>query len=143
MSSSASEPANMHTAVRSLLGKESVTVTVYGECMQPLIRDSAQLQVTPSRFYLPGDVVVALSPTGSYLVHRVIGMYRKAGILKIVTRADNGSRPDSAVCLDALLGKVSGGDCHADAVSVPLVHRLRGVRHFICFIAARYAGRAR
>ena len=125
--------------MRSLLGKEAVTVTVHGECMQPLIRDRAQLQVTPARCYLPGDVVVVLSSTGTYLVHRVLGIYWKGGAIKILTRADNSTRPDSAVGLDALLGKVSGGSCRPSVVHVPLKHRLTAVSRFLCFAAARFA----
>lgn len=105
--------------------------------MMPLIKNNSRVQVTPARLYWPGDVVVALSPGKQYLVHRVIGVYRRSGTFKILTRADNAARPDTAVRPDAILGKVSGGSCHPHSVKVPISHRLTATMHCLRFLTSR------
>jgi phage repressor protein C with HTH and peptisase S24 domain len=134
----------LHQTVRRLTDGESVTVTARGDCMVPWIENGAGVQVTPARFYWPGDVVVVLSGNNQYLIHRVIGLYRRSGKVKILTQADTALRPDGAVDSDDVLGRVSGGCCHACAVSVPFVHRLKASARFIRFIIAffvkKYSG---
>jgi hypothetical protein len=125
--------ARIHETLQQLAGNEPVTVTVQGACMVPLIADKARVQVVRARVYWPGDVVVALSPQNQYLVHRVIGVYRKSGTLKVVTQADSASSPDSAVFVDKVLGRVSGGCCHPHVICVPLSHRLSALGRFFCF----------
>ncbi len=130
-------PVQLHKTIRQLSGSESITVTVQGECMEPLLYNNARVQVIPARWYWPGDIVVALSPGSQYQVHRVIGAYWRLGICKILTQADNAAWPDNAVLPDALLGKVSGGSCHAHAVNVPISHRLRALKCFLRFVVVR------
>lgn len=126
-------PVRIHEAIRLLTGNEALTVTVRGECMMPLITNNARVQVTKTRLYWPGDMVVVLSPRNQYLVHRVIGVYWYSGTFRILTQADNAVRPDAAVPPDALLGKVSGGSCHPHAVKIPIFHRLRATMRFLRF----------
>jgi len=126
-----------HDTVQKLIGREPLTVTVKGECMLPLIESDAQLQITPARFYWPGDVVVALSGSGQYLVHRVIGVYRTSSKLKVMTQADSASRHDAATEIGAILGKVTGGCCHPHVVSVPLTHRVKALKCFAIAIGTR------
>jgi len=121
---------SMHDAVRQLTRDETVTVTVKGECMMPWIENDARLQITPAKFYWPGDVVVALSKNSHYLVHRVIGGYWRTGRLKLLTQADSALRSDVAVLPGDILGRVTGGSCHPYTVSVPLSHRLKTL---LCF----------
>lgn len=129
-------PVQIHKIIQQLSGSEPITVTVQGECMMPLIQNNSRVQVTSARLYWPGDVVVVLSPGRQYLVHRVIGVYRRSGTFRILTQADNAVRPDTAVQPDALLGKVSAGSCHRHAVKVPISHRLAATIHFLHFLTS-------
>ena len=128
----------LHDTIRQLVDCGSVTVTVRGECMTPLINNNSRLRVTPARLYWPGDVVVALTADNRYQVHRVIGVYRHSGTFRILTQADNGAGPDPAVPAAALLGKVAGGSCHPHAVKIPICHRLRAMTRFLRLLASRF-----
>lgn len=136
-------PVQLHKIIRQLSGSEPITVTVQGECMMPLMNNNAKVQVTPARWYWPGDVVVVLSPGSQYLVHRVIGVYWRSGTCRILTQADNAASPDTAVPPDALLGKVSGGSCHPHAVKVPIFLRLAATMHFLRFLTSRLLRKSR
>lgn len=122
-----------HNAIRQLAGSEMVAVTVKGDCMAPWIKNDSRVQVSPARFFWPGDVVVVLSQHKQYLAHRVIGAYGRFGRVKVLTQADASLRPDTAVAISAILGKVSGGLCHPHVVSVPLHHRLKAMLRFVQF----------
>ncbi len=121
----------IHRAVRRLTGSEPVTVTARGDCMVPWIENGARLQVTPVRFYWPGDVIVFQSASG-LRVHRMIGFYRRRGIAKVLTRADSGYRPDAAVPLQCVLGKVTS--VNDMPLSIPLKTRIISVGHFTQFV---------
>ena len=124
------KPYWLHNMVRQLAGDDTVAVTVKGDCMMPWIESDSLVHVTPLNTYWPGDIVVVLSRQGQYLAHRVIGLYKKQGQVKVLTQADSSFTPDTAVHLNAVLGRVSGGHCHPHAVSVPLHHRLKAL---LCF----------
>ncbi len=130
-----SAPGGTHQILQTLMQKDSVTVHVCGMCMAPLITADAQLRVRRRRIYLPGDIVVFTTADNRYLVHRIIGLYRKGGRWKYLTQADNCARPDAAIGQDALLGRVTAGDCLTQAVRVPLFHRLRALARFFHFAA--------
>ena len=136
----ARSPSERHRAVRRAVGGDPVTITVKGGCMAPWIEDDARVEVTPAAFYWPGDVVVALSADGRYLVHRVIGCYRRSAGLKVLTQADAAVWPDAAVSPAQILGRVSGGECHPRIVSVPLAHRLKALFRFARFGIRRSVG---
>ncbi len=123
----------VHAAVQQAVQGDCVAVTVQGDCMAPLIKNDALVRISPARWYWPGDVVVVLAGNGRYLVHRVIGVYRKSAQIKVVTQADSAPCPDTAVYMDEVLGRVSGGCCHPHVIHVPLSHRLRAVWRFIRF----------
>jgi len=113
-----------------LTGREPVTVTARGDCMVPWIESGARLQVTPAWFYWPGDVMVFQSAKG-LLVHRMIGFYRRRGVAKVLTRADSGNRPDAAVPLQCVLGKVTS--VNDIPLSIPLKTRIISLGYFIQF----------
>lgn len=126
----------MHSAVRSLTRDETFTVTVKGECMLPWIENGTPLHITQARFYWPGDVVVALSRNGHYLVHRVIGVYHRQGGVRLLTQADSALLPDISISSSDILGKVTGGGCHPYVISVPFSHRLKALLRFAHFSVA-------
>ncbi len=132
----------IHTVLRKIIRQESLTVTVQGNCMEPLLEDGARVEVRRKKFYLPGDVVVILSPSGCYLVHRFLGCYPGQGTVRFVTRADNGFRPDGAVAAGAVLGRVTGGQCRPQAFQVPLGTRIRALGRFTALIVERCIQRA-
>jgi phage repressor protein C with HTH and peptisase S24 domain len=109
---------------------EPITVTINGDCMQPLLHPGAQIEVCSARRYLPGDIVVLLAPDGHYLVHRVLGVYRRKGHRKLLTQADAATRPDRADSPDRVIGRVCGGECDPRVMEIPLVHRLQAI---VCF----------
>ena len=121
----------LHHRVRQIAGDESLAVTIKGDCMTPWIESDSLVHVAPCRIYWPGDIVVVLSRQGRYLSHRVIGLYRRQGMLKVITQADSSHRPDAAVRVNAILGKVSGGFCHPHAVDIPLSHRIKALLRFV------------
>ena len=131
----------LHTVLQEIIHREFLTVTVQGNCMQPLLDDGARVQVRRKKFYLPGDVVVILSPSGRYLVHRFLGCYPGQGTVRFVTRADNGLRPDGAVAAGAVLGRVTGGQCRPQAFRVPLGTRIRALGHFTALVVERWKQR--
>ncbi len=66
------------------------------------------------------------------LVHRMIGFYSRRGIGKVLTRSDNGDRPDAAVSLQCVLGKVTS--VNDVPLSIPLKTRIISVGYFIRFV---------
>lgn len=129
-------PTSNHTrhqivqSLREMGADEPITVTINGDCMQPLLRPGAQIEVRSARRYLLGDIVVLLAPDGRYLVHRVLGVYRRKGRRKLLTQADAATRPDRADSPDRVIGRVCGGECDPRVVEIPLVHRLRAIACF-------------
>jgi hypothetical protein len=105
--------------------------------MEPLIKDQARISIRRSRLYLPGDVLVVQRPSGRPVVHRLIGFFPSKGTLRYITQADNSPNPDGSVNWDAVVGKVSGGQCSPLAVNVPLLHRAKAVSRFLAFVGAR------
>ena len=133
----------IHGVLRELSRDESIVVSVSGQCMLPWVEHGARVRVTAAKRYWPGDVVVARSGQGGYLVHRVIGSIWRRGGLRVITQADAAARPDTAVVTQAILGRVTGGDCHVQARVVPLAHRVGASARFVTHIARYVLGRLR
>jgi len=130
-----------HDVIKRVVQKERLSVTVTGECMTPLIRDQATLEVARPSTYWPGDVVVVQASSGAYLVHRLIGALPRNGVLKVFTQADSSRWPDAAVTQDALLGKVCGGECARAAIDIPFTARVTALGRFTLFALAYVASR--
>lgn len=135
------QSSQYHDVVRQLMDDESITVTVKGECMLPWIENGANVMVSPARVYWPGDVVVFLSSKDQHLAHRVVGLYRRSGRLKVLTQADASQRPDAASSIEHILGRVTGGDCHPHVHSVPLSTRMKSFWRFLRFVLAYVLGK--
>lgn len=82
-------PAQINKAIREISADDPVIVTVQGTCMEPRILHGTRLQVVPAKWYWPGDIVVYCPRNNNYLIHRVIGAYRRHGTWKILTQADH------------------------------------------------------
>lgn len=129
------EPAHL-SAIRSIAA-ETVCINVSGDCMQPHLAHGAQLRVQSRRFYWPGDLLLVHSQALGLFVHRLIGGYRTGGEWRWLTQADTAIRPDPATTSDAIVGKVVGGDCALEIVSVPFMHRAQALWKFVRFVVNR------
>ena len=125
--------ADIHGSLRQTARETPLPVIVDGSCMRPWMDTGARVFVQHRRFYWPGDVIVFRTRDGRYLVHRVIGLYRKHGRLKYLTQADSAIRPDPAIDEESILGRVSGGPCNSQPMSVSTLRRLHAVTRFCRF----------
>lgn len=115
--------------LRELASEERVTLRVQGECMEPRISTSESVAVHKRRLYLPGDVIVFLTPAGDLAVHRVLG-YRGR---RLVTQGDHCVAHDAPVARDAIIGAVDG-------LRVPLRERAAALARFARIVARRLRG---
>ena len=95
--------------------------------MAPDLSDGATVEISPRKFYFPGDVIAFLAPNGELRVHRVLGYRWK----RLVTKGDNASWIDPPIAFDRVLGLVRGGDCARSIYQVPFWHRLCSLRFFL------------
>jgi len=124
-------------ALRDVAGCEPVRMRVAGDCMAPLARHRALIEVSAARVYWPGDVLAFQSLAGGLLLHRLIG-YRPRGFsLRLVTQGDSCSACDAPVGWDRVIGKVTGGECAQSLARVPLTARLRAMARFCFLVLAR------
>lgn len=99
-------PPEIMLLLQEAASKGGFRFPVTGRCMEPLIKDGDMLEIRARRVYVPGDVIVFRGCDGCLTVHRLLGFYRRGGIWKLVTRADDGSCADAAVPAKDLVGAV-------------------------------------
>ncbi|RTZ99970.1 MAG: hypothetical protein DSY89_07555 [Deltaproteobacteria bacterium] len=127
-------PENVKAVIDSLLreaAEDGLVFHVRGTCMAGYIPDNSRITVRPIRLPFPGDVVVVRS-AGRRVVHRVIGLYRRGGIGKVLTQADHGHRPDAAVALSSVLGKVIA--LNGERITVSFKTRVGSAIRFVRFV---------
>jgi hypothetical protein len=129
--------ATVARALRELAAETPLSLRVSGDCMAPLLKSGAMIQVVSRRFYWPGDPVVVHTPGGCLLVHRLLGCYSKGRGWHWLTQADNALRPDAAVPGERIIGRVCGGQCAPALIRAPLAHRLKALFRFFLFILIR------
>ena len=117
---------------------EPLQVRITGDCMAPRLRHGARFRVRSQPRYWPGDVLVIRSRPGGLIAHRLIGVYWRRGDWRWLTQADTAARPDGAVAGREIVGKVCGGECAPELVTVPIGHRLGAGLRFLRF-AARWS----
>ena len=122
-------------AVRSIAAERPLRIRITGDCMAPRLRDNAYVWVHARRRYWPGDVLVIRSRSGQLLAHRLIGVYRRHGHWRWLTKADSAPRPDFAVSAAEIVGRLSGGECSSALVSVPFRDRMLAAWRFLRFAA--------
>jgi hypothetical protein len=125
--------AKVARTLRELAAETPLSVRVSGDCMAPLLESGAMIQVVRRWFYWPGDPLVVHAPDGRLLVHRLLGCYSRGRGWRWLTQADNALRPDAAVPVERIIGRVCGGDCSERLIRVPLAHRWKAARRFIRF----------
>ncbi len=81
-------------------------IPIKGISMEPFIKEGDLVEVVPSKFYLPGDVLVFFSPLGAILCHRLLGYSLKEGKIYLHLKGDNSNKKDSAVFYLNIIGKV-------------------------------------
>lgn len=124
-------------ALRELAVESPVSLWVSGDCMAPLLKSRAMIQVIRQNFYWPGDPVVVHAPDGRLLGHRLLGFYPWTWRLRWLTQADNARWPDAAVPAERIIGKICGGQCAPALVRVPFAHRLKAMFRFFLFVLIR------
>ena len=104
-----------NTVVGDLIREEldaggEMVIHVRGDCMTPALPDGAPVTVRPCSRFSSGDLVAFCRDdnSGTY-VHRLLGCVRSKGTWKLLTKADNGDRPDPLVHPDKILGRVDAG----------------------------------
>jgi phage repressor protein C with HTH and peptisase S24 domain len=118
---------------QELLRAEAVTgfeVRIRGDCMTPVLHHGDRVLVRASRYYLPGDILVHLAPDGRRLSHRLLGYYRRRGGWRLLTQADNSTRPDTAIAPQQVLGKVTN-------IGIDLRQRVWAAARFFRFAVLR------
>lgn len=111
----------------------SLSLKVKGNCMMPLIADGQRVQVSKRKYYWPGDIVGISHNSGATALHRCIGYRIHKGRLCILTRADSEAPEliDTPTPLPYVLGKLSSGECTAEALNVPWATRLLAIHHYL------------
>ncbi len=130
-------PRKIAFALRELAADGPLALRITGDCMTPLLRSGAEIQVIRQRFYWPGDTLVLHATDGRLLAHRLIGGYPRARRLRWLTQADRATTPDPAVTTEQIIGKVCGGCCDPRLVRVPWRHRLTALHRFFRFAGQR------
>jgi peptidase S24-like protein len=126
-------------ALRELASENPLSLRIQGDCMSPLLKDGAVVEISSRRLYWPGDVLIFRRHDGEVLVHRLLGCYPWSNGMRFLTKADNALRPDGSVKWRQIIGKVSGGEVSCLLSSVPLRHRFRAVTCFVRFAVCRLA----
>ena len=122
-------PNPVHDLLREI-ATERLSLTVAGNCMGEVLPPGSRIEIRGTRILLPGDLVVV--PAGDTLVvHRVIGRYRRSRVAKVLTQADNAMRPDMAVPLSRVIGRVVSVDGHP--LNITPRSRLRAFLRFLVF----------
>jgi hypothetical protein len=106
---------------------EEVVLQVTGECMKPAVGHQAMVRIERTKFFVPGDVVAFHCPHQRRLmVHRFLGYVRRRSAWKLMTMADQGTRPDSLVDASCVIGRVIAQGGRAYRI-IP-VARLKAIR---------------
>lgn len=92
------------SALLKLARGESAWVEVQGQSMTPLLRSGDRVQVVPERdsTLQPGEIVLAVSQVGLFIVHRVVSQSDRTVIL----RGDACPAPDPSLSRAQILGIV-------------------------------------
>ncbi len=93
-------------SLRDLVREGPVEVDVRGSCMAPRIADGERVRIAAARVYWPGDIVAFQAGDGRLRVHRLIGYWRRRGVLACVTRGDHCPCHDGAIPAARVLGRV-------------------------------------
>ena len=105
--------------------------------MAPRIADGAMVQLTPGRYYWPGDVLVFVAADGRMTAHRLVGALGWGASLRLFTRADRGTGLDAAIRYRDVVGRVVGGECAREIARVPLTERGSALLGFVKFALRR------
>lgn len=75
--------------------------------MAPLIApgDEVIVAAAPLETLRPGDLVVAATPGGPFVVHRLVALRREGDVLWLITRGDRSATPDPAWAAEAIIGR--------------------------------------
>ncbi len=141
MSSTRTGDEKLLRALREMADEDPLRLKVSGQCMSPLVNEGDFVEVSQARLYWPGDVIAFRTPDGRLLLHRLIGYWRHSHRLGLVTQGDTCSSCEASFGFDRVIGRVSGGDCAASLVSIPLTDRLWTLGRFARLVFKRVLAR--
>lgn len=122
-----------------LAAGEELAITVRGNCMRPLLADGERVRVRRGRRYWPGDVLAVRTGQDHLALHRMLGLYRRQGQWRYLTRGDDSHRADPATPAERVLGKVVWCEGVAGRPAVSLSRRLGCLLAFATLGLARLA----
>ena len=104
---------NISESIR-LLAQQPFSITINGQCMQPVLRNNSLVSVQSKTTYWPGDILVFEAHPGTLSSHRLMGAMARFSepdsasrvMLHYLTKADNTNQPDGWVTRDQIIGKV-------------------------------------
>ncbi len=96
----------VYSALKGVNDRQSLTLKIQGQCMEPVLDSGSTIIAAQKRFYLPGDIIVFRRQDGELVVHRLLLVYWKNGVCKTLAKADGSPRSDAAVASKDVLGRV-------------------------------------
>lgn len=103
--------------------------------MSPRLVDGDRVAVRPAALLWPGDVVVFRGAGEAFVVHRVLGPYRRGGAWFLLTQGDAVATPDDGVPFERVVGRAE--------VPVGVRERLRSLGRYVARAAQRFRSRGR
>jgi hypothetical protein len=98
--------APVFSVLKGVNDHQSLTLKIQGQCMEPVLDSGSEAVVSHKRFYLPGDIIVFRRQDGELVVHRLLLVYWKNGVCKVLAKADRSHRSDAAVACSEILGRI-------------------------------------
>ena len=132
-------PARDFRALITLAHEGPLRLRVRGHCMAPRVCEGAVVEIQPSVFYWPGDIVALARSDGQLVLHRMLGYRLRGWGLELITRGDASPASDAPVAPTQVLGRLCGGNCAPSAVYVPVRDRLWAVASFLRLLIGRLA----
>ncbi len=101
---------NLLTALKDMADAHPLRMRVSGDSMAPTLYDGAQIEITPARFYWPGDVIAFQDRQGQLIVHRLLGYRpRRRGIFStrftLIAQGDARLGCDGPIELESVIGR--------------------------------------
>lgn len=124
-------------ALAGMAAEAPIELVVRGTSMAPLLRDGDRVRVSRAARYRAGDLLVFRNSVGDLVGHRLLGTRRSRGELRFVLRGDATPAADGLVALEAILGRVVGGDVPRRLIEVPWRDRWRARWRFLAYGISR------
>jgi signal peptidase I len=97
-----------HLIREKLGGGKEITLRVSGKSMCPLIKqgDSIRIERCAAQALSLGDIIT-FKRDGTYFTHRLLGVVKRGGSIRLITKGDNEINTDPLVSPHQILGRVA------------------------------------